>query len=170
MHTAAFANASPKNGILWIESLPPLPVWIRGRALRTDLRSLGWSLLQGGSSCCSHFSLKNVLNSLQTLPSLQGFFQNLENNPMEIPSTSGVSESSPVFPVPLLRANSALWALSAIAGTWAHEKAAKTKLAKGHLRSLPAPSGSSTQIETLEAAPGWLARTHGSPSVLSVQL
>lgn len=53
--------------------------------------------------------------------------------------------------------------------TWAHEKAAETKLAKGHLRSLPAPSGSSTQIETLEAASGWLARTQGSPSVLSVQ-
>lgn len=132
---------------------------------RSELQR-GWTFLL----LSLKWALKALLNSLQTLSSPQGFFQNVQNNHMEIPSSSGVSDSSPVAPpVPLLSPNTAGTFPSTAKGTWAHKKAAKSKLAKGHLRSLPASLGSSTQIETLEAVPGLPAPSHGSPSVLSVR-
>lgn len=119
-------------------------------------RSQGFGMISSARGILLLLPLNTGLNSLQTLSSLQGFLQNLESNHMEIPFSSGVSESSPeaaVFSLPLLRPHS-VWGLSVTAGTphstakgtWAHKKAAKTKLAKGHLRSLPASLGSSTQI------------------------
>lgn len=67
-----------------------------------------------------------------------------------------------MFSLYLIRMNTVVWGLYAIAGTlhstakgmWPHKKASKIKLAGGYLSSLPASLGSSSQIQILQTVSG----------------
>lgn len=83
-----------------------------------------------------------------------------------------------VFSLPPLRPNAVVWGLSAHArtshstakGMWAHKKAAKNPTGRGAFEVSASLLGQLHPNINSGGVSGLPARTHGSPSVLSVEL